>query len=1160
MKHASKRILAWLLCTVMLLALLPAFAAAEEDTSPLDPPAHADGEPTEELPDDGDPALDEPTEELPDDGDPALDEPSEELPVTEPAEAEPIPDEPEGDDTELSEEPVRGANAVVVLDEELVPGTNYFEVEEPYTIYYRPVRPAEDGYYKFYANCAATRYAYLADSELNQLNGDYESTAFAFLHGGETYYFGLSNPGTGIPITTQSTLKVYPANACGNNMIWNFDAETGTLSFTGSGDMWQYEPDAIPWAVYKDQVETVDFRNADVNRIIAYAFYNYDNLTSVLFEDGFPQVENYAFCGTGIKEVYTKNQIGKYAFANCKDLETLTMTGSGCSIISDHAFYNSGLKTVTLKNGLNVQIQPYAFANCADLMTADFGNSLWLIGAHAFENSGIRTISTSSNLYRVGAYAFANCPNLITAQLPEGSGSTVIPEGCFKNSGIQSLYIPKNVETIEKDALYGCTKLAPDALTVDPNNNVFTAKDGLILTKDGKTTQLAVPSLTECTIPFGVQTIAGQTFYNMPLLTDVTLQPGVKVIETNAFRDCPALGSVTIPTSLSTVQAGAFTDCPALSDVYYLGTEAERNAKLTVEGGNDALMNAEWHYQEPCTFDGAVVWNDEDVQFKGTTPYMTWTGSALEPRFALNDAEGNPVDPQTYTYEYRENVDAGTGYVFVTFTEGYTGVLRLFFKIYLPATTQTSVENVADGIRISWAPVEGATGYVIYRRAWNLQSAGWTTFERWNNTTGTSWTDKTVYAGTRYQYGVKAYFAQRMDAVTGAMIGGNVGDNFNLGHVGPLKTTVRITTRHLVSLKPASGKITATWEASKVFTGYQLKYATNEAFTKDVKTVKIADPSTVSMVLKSLKNGTTYYVAVRSYHEFAGMTYFGQWSNVIRVKAGAVYTVYDVMYRALTIGENNYKTSPLKGCVNDATAMTGMLQGLNRPFTVNKLQNEKKASIINAIRTTFADAWDNDISVFTYSGHGVQASDSSNPYHGALVPIDEDYITLKELAQELSKVRGRIVVILDSCHSGAAIALDGGASETDAFNQAVIEAFSGYYLEDDAQEGEPGARMGEMRTSKFIVITAAGYWQSSYDGKFDGSGYDQGAFTAALIKGMGCRYTSGKYLGSMPADKNNDKKVTLKELYDYIVNQVRSWRLSQSAQYYGPDDFVLFKR
>ena len=1126
MQNRIKRIFAMLLCLGMLIALLPTFAAAE------------DAEP---------------------------DESAIELPEVEDAE----PAEEESTEEPASDEQAKAANAVVVLEEELEPGTNYFEAEAYDTIYYRPLRTTESRYYSFSVSWAGTLYAHFADSELNELSTGGTSSIFEFLQAGETYYFGVSCP-HGNQGTVKTTLTVYPENACGNDLIWNFDANTGTLSFVGSGSFWAFEQDAMPWAVYKDQIRTVDFRNADVNRIIAYAFYNYENLTSALFKtEDFPWVEEYAFYGTGIREVNLHWGAQPYSFANCKNLETVTITDSFCSTIYEHAFENSGVKTILLTYATTVNsamdIKAYAFANCTELQTADFKDCLRSVGAHAFENSGLIRISESSKLHTVGAYAYANCPNLITAQLPVQSSTVppkpgVIPEGLFKNSGIQSLYIPKNVETIEKDALYGCTKLAPDALTVDPNNNVFTAKDGLILTKDGKTTQLAVPSLTECTIPFGVQTIAGQTFYNMPLLTDVTLQPGVKVIETNAFRDCPALGSVTIPTSLSTVQAGAFTDCPALSDVYYLGTEAERNAKLTVEGGNDALMNAEWHYQEPCTFDGAVAWNDEDVQFKGTTPYMTWTGSALEPRFALNDAEGNPVDPQTYTYEYRENVDAGTGYVFVTFTEGYTGALRLFFKIYLPATTQTSVENVADGIRISWAPVEGATGYVIYRRAWNLQSAGWTTFERWNNTTGTSWTDKTVYAGTRYQYGVKAYFAQRMDAVTGAMIGGNVGDNFNLGHVGPLKTTVRITTRHLVSLKPASGKITATWEASKVFTGYQLKYATNEAFTKDVKTVKIADPSTVSMVLKSLKNGTTYYVAVRSYHEFAGMTYFGQWSNVIRVKAGAVYTVYDVMYRALTIGENNYKTSPLKGCVNDATAMTGMLQGLNRPFTVNKLQNVKKASIINAIRTTFADAWDNDISVFTYSGHGVQASDSSNPYHGALVPIDEDYITLKELAQELSKVRGRIVVILDSCHSGAAIALDGGASETDAFNQAVIEAFSGYYLEDDAQEGEPGARMGEMRTSKFIVITAAGYWQSSYDGKFDGSGYDQGAFTAALIKGMGCRYTSGKYLGSMPADKNNDKKVTLKELYDYIVNQVRSWRLSQSAQYYGPDDFVLFKR
>ena len=108
MKTSYKKLLALLLCAAMLFALLPAFAAAEDDSAI-------------ELPEieDAEPADDEPTEE--------------------PAEVEPASDEQEEDDTELSNAPAKAANAVVVLDEELVPGTNYFEIEEPYTIYYRPV-------------------------------------------------------------------------------------------------------------------------------------------------------------------------------------------------------------------------------------------------------------------------------------------------------------------------------------------------------------------------------------------------------------------------------------------------------------------------------------------------------------------------------------------------------------------------------------------------------------------------------------------------------------------------------------------------------------------------------------------------------------------------------------------------------------------------------------------------------------------------------------------------------------------------------------------------------------------------------------------------------------------------------------------------------------
>lgn len=1133
MQNRIKRIFAMLLCLGMLIALLPTFAAAEDaepDESAIELPEVEDAEPEEE--------------------------PADELLL------------PEADKP-------KDSGSVTISDEPLVVGRNEYWFYTPGEIVYRPFTPEEDAFYQM-----DVRYhrVILADSELNEIarmeppDTSCARTFRVVLHAGETYYFGfqyLDPTSTGYCITWFS---MHSLDSCGNSMTWEFDEETGTLFFHGSGAMWSHAgPDEYPWAVYKDQVRKVDF--TDVNHlemVVPYAFYRYENLIETAFARAqTPKIGNYAFCGTGITSLHMSsgaNYIGKYAFADCKNLTSFSMSiGIGyTATVSEYAFYNSGLRTMTLDKNSRYDIKPYAFANCYDLETLT-GSEYYetTIGEHAFENSGICTITGLSKLTTIGAYAFANCENLTA--VPGANGLQEISEYAFCNSGVQSLHIGTKLTTIGKGAFAGCTKLTTQGLTVDPENTVFTAKNGLLLSKDERTVQIALYQTASgaYTTPTGLQKVADGAFYGCAALSELTLSPGIDTVGAFAFTDCPTLTDVSIPLTLTEIKSGAFSDC-GVTDVYYAGTEANRNAKLTIASeGNDALLNATWHYQEPCSFDGSVKWNTNDVQFKGTTPYMICTGNPLTPGFTLKTADGETVDPATYTVEYRENVNAGTAYIFVTFTEGYTGTMRLFFKIYLPATTEMSIWNIKDGIKLSWKPVPGADGYVIYRRAWNQQSAGWTTFERWNNTTGTTWTDKTVYAGTRYQYGVKAYFNRRMDRVTGAMLGGNVGDNYNLGMVGPLKTTVRITTRHLSMLKAGSSRITATWEPSKVFTGYELRYSTDETFTNDLKTVSITDPTTSSITLKSLKNGKYYYVSIRSYHEFEGMTYYGQWSNVIRIKPGSSTTVYDVMYRALTIGENTYKQSPLKGCVNDMKAMSGMLKKLNRPFTVKTLQNADKATIIKGISTAFAEAWDNDVSVFHYSGHGVDARGSSDyeQMQGALVSVDMQYITFKELAEELSKVKGRVIVILDSCHSGASIAKSDkeNQEELEAFNQAAIDAFSGYYLETNGEEGGSNTRMGELKQSKFIVITAASSGQSSYDGKFDGSGYHQGAFTAAIIKGLGCKYPDGKYTGSMPADKNGDNKITLKELYDYAFLQANEW-VYQNAQYYGPDGEVLFRR
>ena len=273
-----------------------------------------------------------------------------------------------------------------------------------------------------------------------------------------------------------------------------------------------------------------------------------------------------------------------------------------------------------------------------------------------------------------------------------------------------------------------------------------------------------------------------------------------------------------------------------------------------------------------AAFDGeaTAAFSEGAVQYKGETPYVIANGSAQKPAVTVTDESGNAVDPAYYTVTYADNVNPGTGTATVAF-RGTDRTLSLWFKIYLPATVTTAVQNVENGIRVSWEPVPGAKGYVIYRRAWNLTSDNWTEFKRWNNTTAATWTDTTVYAGTRYQYGVKAYFDDPMD-------------NFNLGIVGSLKTTVRITTRKLLGVDAREKQMTVRWSGSKYCTGYQIKYSTDPDFKKDVVAYKVTRPDAYRNTVKGLASGTTYYVTIRSYTVFGGMTYFGEWSNVLSAK------------------------------------------------------------------------------------------------------------------------------------------------------------------------------------------------------------------------------------------------------------------------------------
>ena len=128
-----------------------------------------------------------------------------------------------------------------------------------------------------------------------------------------------------------------PDNSCGENVTWNL--ENGTLTISGTGAM-----TSAPWLqAHRDEIQTVIIEEG-VTAIADYAFRNCVNLESVSFPAGMnpaairPQT---AQMGATLKT------IGEGAFLNCSGLTEITLPAS-VTDIGDGAFmYCTGLEQIT---------------------------------------------------------------------------------------------------------------------------------------------------------------------------------------------------------------------------------------------------------------------------------------------------------------------------------------------------------------------------------------------------------------------------------------------------------------------------------------------------------------------------------------------------------------------------------------------------------------------------------------------------------------------------------------------------------------------------------------------------------------------------------------------------------------------------------------------
>ena len=249
-----------------------------------------------------------------------------------------------------------------------------------------------------------------------------------------------------IPNMALTSFAEITSGTCGDNLTWEYDTSTYTLTISGTGAMTGYSSSkyngtnvtTAPWRSYYDTMKTVII-NSGVTSIGWYAFWNCTGLKNITIPDSVMSISISAFryC-TGLTSVTIPDSvtsIESFAFTGCTELTSVTI-GSSVTSIKDRAFWDcTGLTSITIPDSVT-SIRDYAFAGCTGLTSVTIGNSVTSIGYEAFYGcAGLKSITIPNSVTSIKNGAFLSC------------------------TGLTSITIPDSVTSIESFAFSGCTGL-----------------------------------------------------------------------------------------------------------------------------------------------------------------------------------------------------------------------------------------------------------------------------------------------------------------------------------------------------------------------------------------------------------------------------------------------------------------------------------------------------------------------------------------------------------------------------------------------------------------------------------------------------------------------------------------------------------------------------
>ena len=208
-------------------------------------------------------------------------------------------------------------------------------------------------------------------------------------------------------------------------------------------------------------------------------------------------------------------------------------------------------------------------------------NGITGIGIRAFEGcSNMEKILIPDSVAYIGAYAFENCKKLKIINIPSGISSLL---GTFHNcENLESVELPESVLSLESTFI-GCKNLK--SINIPSNVEQLDA------------TFMSCKSLESLVLPQSIKIIGKYTFLDCSSLNEIIIPEGVLVLRERTFWGCDKLTDIYIPKKLINIESAVFDRCINLKNIYYAGSKSKKE-KLTIESGNDNLLNAKWYFNQ----------------------------------------------------------------------------------------------------------------------------------------------------------------------------------------------------------------------------------------------------------------------------------------------------------------------------------------------------------------------------------------------------------------------------------------------------------------------------------------------------------------------------------------------------------------------------------